>query len=398
MTWQTKKLGEVLKVQNGYAFDSKKFSNGKGVPLIRIRDLKNGHNTETRYTGIYKKQYEVKSGDFLIGMDGEFGCYEWKGGKALLNQRVCRLQNFKGLDSRFLFYGINKYLKDIEDHTGFTTVKHISSKQIESIEFPYPESLVEQKRIVKILDEAFEKTAKANENTEKNLQNSKELFESYLQAVFANPSKDWEQTTVEKLVDQGIIYKPQDGNHGEIHPKKKDYIKNGVPFLMACDLKDGVVDVINSKFITKKQAESLRTGFAKNDDVLLSHKATIGRSAVLKTNDEYAMLTPQVTYYRIKDNKRLFNYFVYYYFLSPRFQSEMLLYAEVGSTRAYIGITKQLKLTFIVPPLSEQKTIVKKLDVLSMETKKLENNYSRKLTDLDEFKKSILNKAFTQSL
>ena len=137
--WQTKKLGELLDIQNGYAFDSRAFSVAGEMPLIRIRDLKAGVNTETRYTGNYDQKYLVEAGDLLIGMDGEFGCYEWKGNHALLNQRVCRLQSFSNvLLPRFLFYGINSYLKDIENVTGFTTVKHISSKQIVDIDFPTP--------------------------------------------------------------------------------------------------------------------------------------------------------------------------------------------------------------------------------------------------------------------
>ena len=159
--WEIKKLGEVLKVQNGYAFNSKLFTLEKGTPLIRIRDIKNGIGTETNFNGSYDKKYEVNEGDFLIGMDGEFGCYEWKGDTALLNQRVCRLQDFGNkLHPRFLFYGINKYLKAIEDVTAFATVKHISSKQIEAIEIPLP-PLPEQQRIVVILDEAFAAIAKA---------------------------------------------------------------------------------------------------------------------------------------------------------------------------------------------------------------------------------------------
>lgn len=50
------------------------------------------------------------------------------------------------------------------------------------------------------------------------------------------------------------------------------------------------------------------------------------------------------------------------------------------------------------PQYSEQKTIVKKLDALSAETKKLESIYQKKLDDLEELKKSILNKAFTGML
>ena len=106
--WVKRKLSELLQVQNGYAFDARAFSPTGDVPLIRIRDLKGGKDTETSFTGNYDPKYLVRAGDFLVGMDGEFSCYEWKGLPALLNQRVCRLHNFSSdLDSRFLFYGIN---------------------------------------------------------------------------------------------------------------------------------------------------------------------------------------------------------------------------------------------------------------------------------------------------
>ena len=147
MSWQYRRLGEVLDVQNGYAFNSKLFAANGEIGLIRIRDIRQGTDTDTRYTGEYDPKYVVHSGDFLIGMDGDFSCYEWRGKPSLLNQRVCRLQDFSEmLLPKFLFYGINKYLKEIEDTTAFTTVKHISSKQIKDILFPVP-PISEQKRI-----------------------------------------------------------------------------------------------------------------------------------------------------------------------------------------------------------------------------------------------------------
>ena len=75
--WEIKRLADVLELQNGYAFDSKGFNPTDGLPLIRIRSLKAGVETETRFSGDYEKKYVVKAGDLLIGMDGEFGCYEW---------------------------------------------------------------------------------------------------------------------------------------------------------------------------------------------------------------------------------------------------------------------------------------------------------------------------------
>ena len=67
--WEIKKLGEVLKIQNGYAFNSKLFTTEKRLPLIRIRDIKNGISTETNFNGHYDKKYEVKNS---IAADNEF--------------------------------------------------------------------------------------------------------------------------------------------------------------------------------------------------------------------------------------------------------------------------------------------------------------------------------------
>jgi type I restriction enzyme, S subunit len=83
----------------------------------------------------------------------------------------------------------------------------------------------------------------------------------------------WTTKTVRDLVDEGILARPLDGNHGSIHPRGNDFVENGVPFIMASDLHDGSVDVRGCKFITPEQANTLRKGFAKTGDVLLSHKA-----------------------------------------------------------------------------------------------------------------------------
>ena len=182
--WKHVALGKILDVQNGFAFSSKKFSDTEGVPLIQIRDLKSGSGTTTRFTGDFDKSYLVNSGDLLIGMDGEFACYEWCGAPALLNQRVCRLVGFsERLLPRFVFYGINKHLKEIEDHTTFTTVKHLSSKKIKAIEFPLP-PLEEQKRIVAVLDQAFAALDRARTLAEENLTDIASLRQSLLARAF----------------------------------------------------------------------------------------------------------------------------------------------------------------------------------------------------------------------
>jgi type I restriction enzyme S subunit len=150
--WVDTQIGSVANVLSGFAFRSEFFNTAQGMPLIRIRDLPRKGSTEAYYSGSYEDRYLVTKGDFLIGMDGEFHCYEWNGPPALLNQRVCRIQDFNRdlVEPRFIYLAVNKYLGEIEMNTGYTTVKHISSRQILAISIPLP-PLHEQARIVEII-------------------------------------------------------------------------------------------------------------------------------------------------------------------------------------------------------------------------------------------------------
>lgn len=173
---------------------------------------------------------------------------------------------------------------------------------------------------------------------------------------------EWREYTVKELVDLKMLDKPLDGNHGGMHPKSSDYVTSGIPFIMANDLKDGKVDYDCCNFITEKQAKTLKKGFAKPGDVLLTHKATMGRTAIVDDSYPYIVLTPQVTYYRVL--KGIDNKYLKYYFDSKDFQELLFNWAGTGSTRAYLGITEQLKLPIILPPLPEQKAIAATLSAL----------------------------------
>ncbi len=170
--------------------------------------------------------------------------------------------------------------------------------------------------------------------------------------------EDWEVVTVGKMIQLGMIEKPLDGNHGNIHPKSSDYVNSGIPFVMANNLKNGKVDYSNCVHITKAQADSLLKGFAKPGDVLLTHKATIGSTAIVdKIPFEYIMLTPQVTYYRVSDKSKLNNIYLRQYFDSSSFQ-ETLKSLSGGGTRSYIGISAQHVLPIILPStITEQQAI-----------------------------------------
>jgi type I restriction enzyme S subunit len=170
--------------------------------------------------------------------------------------------------------------------------------------------------------------------------------------------EEWLDCSVGELIASGVLEKPLDGNHGNIHPKSSDFVDYGIPFVMANNVQDGQVDLDNCAFIRKEQADSLQKGFARTGDVLLTHKATIGNTAIVgEIPFDYIMLTPQVTYYRVSDVDRLSNLYLRYFFDSSGFQLVMKALAG-GGTRSYIGITAQHQLPVVYPPtLPEQRAI-----------------------------------------
>ena len=172
----------------------------------------------------------------------------------------------------------------------------------------------------------------------------------------------WSSVTIQELIDRKMLEKPIDGNHGSIHPKASDYVDTGIPFIMASDLKNGLIDYNNCKYISDHTAKTLAKGFSRPNDVLLTHKATIGRTAIVDDEHEVIILTPQVTYYRVL--KGIDNRYLKYYFDTADFQTTFLNWAGSGSTRAYLGITEQRKLSVVLPPFEEQQVIAKTLSSL----------------------------------
>ena len=213
------------------------------------------------------------------------------------------------------------------------------------VELPVP-SIEKQRSIVKAyntITDRIELKRKINDNLA--AQCSCVMYDQYRSdAQNGNP---WTKYTMQDLIDKKYIDPPMDGNHGELHPKASDYVATGIPFVMANNLSDGFVDLSQCAFITEKQAKTLRKGFARPDDVLLTHKATLGRTAIVPEGYEYIILTPQVTYYRV--HKGLSNVYLRYYFESSYFQSTLEAFAGGGSTRAYIGIIKQCGLPVYLP-------------------------------------------------
>lgn len=172
-------------------------------------------------------------------------------------------------------------------------------------------------------------------------------------------NKDWLCATAGHLIQRGWL-KIQDGNHGELHPKAEDYVDDGIPFLMANDVRSSGLNLKSCAKITEEHARRLRIGFAMPGDVLLTHKATIGQVGMVPEQLPwpFLMLTPQVTYYRCKTSE-IDPLYLFAYMQTAQFQQQIAILSSNQSTRNYIGILEQKNLVIPIPRIGTQTQIVK---------------------------------------
>ena len=296
----------------------------------------------------------------------------------------------KILSDSFLFYFLQEIKAQdlIQDHK----YPSLNLPVIKEIEIPLP-PLSEQKRIIGVLDGVFEGIGKAKGNAEKNLKNSRELFEAYLEGVLVPPSpkatarrgspgKNWQEKRMDEVCE--IASKL-------IDPREKRYRNLVHVGAGNIETKTGVLLDLKTA-----QEEKLISGkFLFDERMVLYSKIRPYLIKVARPN--FKGMCSADMYPLLPNQKLMTRDFLYYILLSSGFTK----YAIQGSARAGMPKVNREHLfaySFPFPPLSQQKTIVKKLDTLSVETKKLESIYRQKIADLEELKKSVLKEAFAGRL
>lgn len=370
--WQTKKLGEVIKLEYGKPLPSSKRMPGSAYPVYGANGVKD------RTSDYYYDRPSIIVG--RKGSAGEINLTE----KRFWPLDVCYFVTLD--DKKYDLIFIYHLLSNLELPKMAKGVKPgINRNEVYSIGVRIP-PLPEQRRIVKILDEVFEGTSQAKENSEKNLQNARELFESYLQSVFANPGKDWEERKIKEIGQIQTGLTPKTSN--------KDYYGDFIPFIKPADiaiLGDGTI-CYDNEGLSEKGMDVGRI-IKKNSILMVCIGASIGKVGFVdrdvSCNQQINTLTPA-----LKCEPKIF----YYILKGKRFFNKVLKRSS-QATLPIINKTKWENIKIVFPKsLTEQKAIVKKLDELSAQTKKLERIYQQKLADLEELEKSTLKKAFNGEL
>ena len=142
--WERARLGDHVKFQSGYAFPASGFvSSMDGTPVARIRDVSRGFAT-TSYSGEFDKKFLIDSGALLIAMTGEFRIGQWKGGRALLNQRVSAISSLSSnVCPEYIASLLAIELQRLERSTASLTVKNLSVGALNDLEIPVPDILTQ---------------------------------------------------------------------------------------------------------------------------------------------------------------------------------------------------------------------------------------------------------------
>jgi type I restriction enzyme S subunit len=274
---------------------------------------------------------------------------------------IVRFDHKQLLPEFFNFYSQSAdYLKAVEAESTGATRKRISRSRLGQIAIPIP-PLPEQKRIVGILDEAFEGIATAKANTEKNLQNARAIFESHLH------SEHGKKAFLGDLVN--IKTGKLDANAA---------VEGGKYPFFTCSREAFAID----EYAFDCEAILLAGNNAVGDFNVKHYKGRFNayqRTYVITVNEENRVL------YR----------FLYFQMLKSlrRFKAQSV---GAGTKFLKLGMIKGLEIE--LPSIAEQRRIVSTMDSVREETQRLESIYQQKLDALEALKKSLLHQAFSGQL
>jgi len=384
--WELKNIGEICTVIAGQSPEGKYYNTEQnGLPFYQGKKEFTAKylGNPTKWTS--KTTKEAIKSDILMSVRAPVGPVNFSTQKICIGRGLAAIRVNRTITKEYLYNFLVKYENEITGNTG-AVFNSINKSQIEAIEIPLP-TLPEQKRIVTILDKAFTSIDKAKANAEKNLANVKELFESYLNGIFANPGEDWEE---KKLGNLGTLTSSK-------RIFKKEYVTSGVPFYRSKEIKELAHNkkISLELFITNEKYNEIKSKFEvpQAGDILLTAVGTIGEMYVVKNNDTFYFKDGNIMW--LRNFKALDTFYLKYALTSFVKQLQSM---SQGSAYNALTIEKLKKYSVPVPSMKEQKKIVQNLDVLSTKTKKIEAIYQQKIDDLDELKKSILKKAFEGAL
>lgn len=405
-SWEWKSLGEICFITDG----THKTPNyiETGIPFLSVKNISKGFFdlSDVKYISLEEhnkliKRAKPEFGDILICRIGTLG-------KAIKISLEFEFSIFVSLGllkpkvkiiSDYLVYFLNscfieEWINDNKVGGGTHTAK-LNLNILEKCPIALP-PLKEQERIVGILDESFSKIDESIKILEQDLLNLDELMQSALQKAF-NPLKNnakenyklpqgWEWKSLGEIANTS--------SGGTPSRNKKEYWENGnIKWLKSGELNDGYIDFIEENITEEAIKNSSAKIFQKGTLLIAMYGATAGKLGILNLD---STTNQAICAFLHKDkNIKFLEKFLFYFLF---FLRDKIIKDSFGGAQPNISQTYIKNLQTPLPPLKEQEQIASHLDELSSHVKNLKQNYQAQIKDLQELKKSLLDKAFKGNL
>ncbi|MCX7199264.1 MAG: restriction endonuclease subunit S [Proteobacteria bacterium] len=407
--WDVRPLGELCTIKPPKAEARSRLSDTDPVSFVPMEDLGIGVKalipTRTRALGEVSGSYTYfADGDVLLAKitpcfeNGKLGVARGLvNGIGFGSSEFIVLRPGLDLDAEFLYYYLARpsFLEEgARSMTGAVGHKRVAKEFIEAYPVPLP-SRSEQRRIVAILDEAFEGIATAKANAEKNLQNARELFESRLGHLFSDLKEDGPKTRIADLCDikhgyafDGAHFSGNDDGQAPILLTPGNFAENGrLQF---------------SERNTKRYTNTdIPRGFVLDDGDLVvvmtdlsSTMKILGKPAIV---DRPQLLHNQRIGRVVSLQAGVATRYVYYFMRTAGYVRGIKRTAT-GTMVKHTAPTRILDAVLPLPPIERQAEIIDALDEAEEQVQMLETNYQRRSAALDELKKSLLHQAFNGAL
>lgn len=333
----------------------------------------------------------TKAGDILMSVRAPVGPVNFATSEVCIGRGLAAIRPRPDLvDGDFLFFHL-QYLEPLISGSEGAVFPSLSRRDIQSLEISCP-SLLEQRRIVDILDEAFAGIAVARANVEKNLQNARAIFQCHLDSVFAQRREGWTDTILERV----LATQPQNG----WSPPAANHSATGTPVLTLSAVTGFHFRPDKVKF-TSASTDSERSYWVKNGDLLITRSNTpelVGHVAIASGIDRPTIYPDLIM--RMNPMGEVMSTKLLYYQLRTTQLRHVITERAQGAnpTMKKISNGGVRTLPILVPPMTAQIEVIEVLDGLASETALLTGVCQRKLAALDELKHSLLHRAFTGQL
>lgn len=307
-------------------------------------------------------------------------------------------------DNRYEYYWfMSMYYNEVFNHLGGDGVRSALNVK-DMLSLPIPNiSKIQKKMLADYLDakcskideiiekqQAIIEKLKAyklsiiTEGVTKGLKHNVKMKDSGVRFVDTIPY-NWENRKMITILSTRVV----DGPH-----ESPELYDTGIPYISATAIVNGKIDFsLMRGYISKEYCEICDKRYSpqRGDLLVVKLGASTGQVAIVDTDERFNIWVPLAA---VRCNDEALPKFVYYVFQSDYFVRQMELSWTFG-TQQTLGVQTIEKLRILLPPIAEQREIVKFLDTIYDNVGSKIENVEKMIEKLEEYKKSLIYEVVT---